>query len=236
MDKFSILHHSADFVVVDKPSGFFVHRPESAELQRFCRPEQIVLQNLRRQIKQKLFPVHRLDVATSGALVFALNSEAAHHFCSAIQTGKVRKRYQLICRGWVDDQGTIDVPLALDSTGDMVHSLTHYRCLKRFERPAPEGYRFPTLRYSFVEAEPVTGRFHQIRRHFNRISHPIIGDNDHGDSRQNRFFREVFGIQGLCLRAVQIDFPNREGATCSVAVMASKDWQTVSELIPFANG
>jgi len=53
---------------------------------------------------------------------------------------------------------------------------------------------------------PRTGRFHQIRRHFNGINHPVIGDTSHGDSRQNGFFRERFGHKRLMLHAAELTF------------------------------
>src|SRR5690606_8264840 len=76
----------------------------------------------------------------------------------------------------------------------------------RLELPYAVGKRHSTARYSLVEAHPETGRYHQVRRHFARISHPLIGDGAHGDSYHNRFFREKLGLPGLWLKAKSIEF------------------------------
>jgi tRNA pseudouridine65 synthase len=109
-------------------------------------------------------------------------------------------------RGWTDDDGVIDRPLALDSTGDLVDALTSYRTHARIELKAAVGKRHATARYSLVEARPETGRFHQIRRHMAGLSHPLIGDCAHGDSHHNRFFRVTLDLPGLWLKAKAVSF------------------------------
>lgn len=232
---FSVLFLNSEFVVVDKPEGFFVHPPESLAQRKHFRPEKGVLSNLRRQLGQKLYPVHRLDVATSGLLVFALSSESARHFCQAIQAGQVEKTYRLVCRGWPAASGVIDQPLLSDSSERELEARTEFQSLLKLEVPAnlAQGYfqtPFPFVRYTLVEASPITGRFHQIRRHFNRISHPLLGDNDHGDSRHNRFFREIVGIHGLCLRATRLSFPDLTGHRLTIIAPENEKWQQIERL------
>lgn len=203
---FKVLFRDPNFVFIDKPAGYFVHPPENQELARFCRPELVILSQLRRQIGCYLYPVHRLDVATSGVLAFALTPEAAAGFQKCSQNGQIKKRYLLLARGWIQEEQRIEIPLESDSSDRLLDSTTVIHPLRHLEVEGSPSAKHPTQRYTLAEAEPLTGRFHQIRRHLNRISHPIIGDNDHGDSRQNRFFREKFGVQGLCLWAVELGF------------------------------
>ena len=66
--------------------------------------------------------------------------------------------------------------------------------------------RYPTSRYSLVEASPQTGRRNQIRRHFKHIFHPLIGDVDYGEGRHNRFFREELSCRRLLLHAAELTF------------------------------
>lgn len=196
---FSILFQDQDYIAINKPAGFHVHPPErNGDL---VPRRKIVLQQLRNQIGQKLYPVHRLDVATSGVLLMALNSQAASRLCSEFQKNRVQKTYWAIVRGYLPEAGTIDLPLESDSSNEMLPCLTEYKTLKKIELPFQVGKKYKTARYSWLEVFPKTGRFHQIRRHMNRISHPIIGDCDHGDSHHNRFFREELKISGLCLMA-----------------------------------
>src|SRR4051812_22120700 len=72
---FSVLYQDQNFLAINKPAGFHVHRPEQNgdKVPR----HKIILHQLRNQVGQKLYPVHRLDVATSGVLLFALSSSAA---------------------------------------------------------------------------------------------------------------------------------------------------------------
>ena len=108
-------------------------------------------------------------------------------------------------RGWTQDAGTIDYDLrAEDNPTKAQSSTTEYTCLNRSELPLPVGpYR--TARFSLLKLNPLTGRKHQLRRHMAHIRHPIIGDTCHGDSAQNRFLRQHFGVQRLLLRATVLE-------------------------------
>lgn len=172
--------------------------------------EQTILWTLRRQTGRFLYPVHRLDVATEGVLIMALSSEDAAGLQKVIQAGGFNKVYYAICRGWPDPAGTIDMPLERDSNGTMAESKTHYRVVARSELPIAVGKKHPTSRYSLLELTPETGRWHQIRRHLARKSHPIIGDREHGDSHHNRFFRENLGLGGLWLISYKTSFRYKE--------------------------
>ena len=61
-------------------------------------------------------------------------------------------------------------------------------------------------RCSLVLAQPETGRLHQVRRHFHHISHPIVGDVDHGSGETNRHYRARYGLHRLALHARSIEF------------------------------
>lgn len=226
-----VLSICEDFVVIDKPEGFHVHPPEDAHQRKFVNPEKVVLSTLRRQLALYLYPVHRLDVATSGVLIFALSKQIAREYARLQDLGRIEKTYHLICRGWTEDEFTVDLPLELDSTHVPVDSVTLFRSLARFEVDAIPGGKYPRSRYALLEARPVTGRWHQIRRHLNRVSRPIIGDNDHGDSRHNRYFRETFGIPGLCLRAVRTRVHFENGRLEDFAAEPTEKWRRIYNLV-----
>ena len=117
--------------------------------------------------------VHRLDMATSGLMVFARGAEAHRTLSKAFAERRVSKRYIAVVAGRLQGQGEVDLPLITDWPNrprQMVDhdmgkpSLTRWRGLE-----AGEG----TTR---VELEPVTGRSHQLRVHMMAIGHPIVGD------------------------------------------------------------
>ena len=66
--------------------------------------------------------------------------------------------------------------------------------------------KFDSIRYSLVKMIPITGRRHQIRRHLAHLRHPIIGDINYGDNKQNPFFINHFGFKRLMLIAKSLSF------------------------------
>lgn len=191
----AILYQDSDLVAIHKPPNILVHRSP------ISRDDTFVLQTLRNQLGQWVYPIHRLDRATSGVLLFALNPDTARQVVRQFEARKVEKIYWALTRGWVDDTGCIDHPMADEEGNNQFQpAVTSYRCLARVELPYSVD-RYPTSRYSWVEVKPQTGRRQQIRKHFKHISHHLIGDTTHGNGKHNRFFREHYSIQRLMLTA-----------------------------------
>ncbi len=193
-----ILHRNPRWVAVDKPAGFHVHPPED---RRHRIPGTLnCVRLLSDQLECPVFPVHRLDVATSGVLLFALDREMAGELQLQFVRRKARKTYYCVVRGWSRDWDEIDRPLRDAETGIEHEALTRYRTLARTEMRVPIG-PFESARFSLLEVEPVSGRRHQIRRHLARLSHPIIGDRLYGDPKYDRLFRERLKLNQLLLKA-----------------------------------
>lgn len=199
-----VLFQNADFTVIHKPAGWHVHPPENPL--HWAPKDRILVSHLKKQLSEKVYPVHRLDVGTSGVMVFARHSVGASRLNSVLRQGGFQKTYHAVVRGWVEAQGEINLDLPLDSTGDLVKACTLFKKLSQIELNQAVGKRHSTARYSLVQVHPLTGRFHQIRRHFARLSHPVLVDAVHGDSHHNRFFREKLGIPSLCLKSYALSF------------------------------
>jgi len=199
-----VVYRDDQLIAVHKPAGMVVHPTDLA------REETISLMLLvRRMVRQRVWPVHRLDRPTSGIVMFALKREAAGELGRQLQAHAVAKRYLAVVRGVPADQ-VIDHPLKerpLYRTelvlAEPLAAQTHLRRLAQVELPVAVG-RYPTSRYALVELAPVTGRRHQLRRHLKHIFHPIIGDTTYGDSVHNRFFRDQLGGSRLLLAAVAL--------------------------------
>jgi tRNA pseudouridine65 synthase len=218
MGLLTVIYQDDDIVAIDKPEGVLVHRS------RISRDHVFVMQLLRDQIGQFVYPIHRLDRPTSGVLLFALSSEMAAVLNKAFSERRVQKRYLAIVRGRPDAAGTIETPIrdqdAVDENGQvgnvMREARTDYRLLHDTELKQQIGPH-PTTRYAMVEARPYTGRMHQIRVHLKSIYHPIIGDTKYGEGRHNRYFRDTYAIRRLLLHAIQLDFPHpRDGRAMSI--------------------
>lgn len=227
-----VLYKDEHFIAVNKPSGYHVHPHEDPQ-HRVSR-NLICLYIVRKLAKQHVFPVHRLDAGTSGVLLFALSSDAAREMSRLFFERHTDKTYRAVVRGYTPEQGEIVLPLELDSTGELVDASTSYRRLALKEFNVPVGKKFPTARYSLVEVHPHTGRFHQIRRHFNRISHPLLGDAVHGDSHHNRFFRNDLEIAGLCLHATSLGFTHPfTGENILIQAPPTDKWKKIHNLFEY---
>jgi pseudouridylate synthase len=205
-----ILYQDEVLVAVNKPAGMLVHR---SWLDRH--ETQFVMQTLRDQIGQLVYPIHRLDRPTSGVLLFALNSEIANLLCLQFEQKQIEKQYLAVVRGYVTGHGEIDYPLKvqLDKIADKFSqpdkapqsAVTFYEGLQTVEMPYGVG-RYATSRYSLVRLIPQTGRKHQLRRHMKHIFHPILGDTQYGDLHQNRALMEHTGCARLLLHAEKLTF------------------------------
>ncbi len=192
--KLRILYQDPFIAVVDKPAGFHVHPPQDGH---YIHPRWSCVHTLRKQLDREVHPIHRLDRATSGVLLFSFTSEHARILKEG-WAADAHKRYLCLVRGWLPE-GEIDRPLSAPN-GTEKPALTRFSVINAREFSIPNKHH-PTSRYSLVWAEPKTGRWHQIRRHLAGSSHPIIGDKSHGDSSHNRIFRETLGLPHMYLRA-----------------------------------
>lgn len=194
----TLLHLDDRLCALAKPSGIMVHRTGISTDRVF------LTDLLRERLSRRIWTVHRLDRATSGVLLFALDAEMAADMGRLFEAGAIDKRYLAVVRGWLDEAGEIDKPLR-GSRNKTRDALTCYRRLGTAELPVAVPPH-ETARYSLAAVEPRTGRTHQIRRHLNHIAHPIVGDVNHGDRRHNRLFRARFGCHRLLLHAVSLEF------------------------------
>jgi len=175
--------------VVAKPSGEIVHPG-------WARGEATTMTRVRNALRQWVYPIHRLDRGTSGVVVFARDRETARALADSWSGGLVRKRYLALVRGTAEEQVEVDHAVRRGERGaERVEAVTRFSRLATCSR----------ARCSLVQAEPVTGRLHQIRRHLKHLSHPIVGDVRYGDGNINRAFRADWGLHRLALHAAAID-------------------------------
>jgi tRNA pseudouridine32 synthase/23S rRNA pseudouridine746 synthase len=130
-----------------------------------------------------VFLVHRLDREASGLMLVAHSREAAARLSHLFQTNQVYKRYQVHVRGRVEaEQGVVDHPL------DGKPARTEY-ALEQYDAERDRSELSVVIH---------TGRLHQIRRHFDLIGHPVIGDPKHGTDNKSS--------EGMQLAAVELRF------------------------------
>lgn len=196
----TILYRDNEMVVVDKPPGMLVHRNGWDPKSPTC------VNSLAGKLHRRVYSIHRLDRGTSGVLVFALSPQSAKRVADAFRNREVKKGYVAVVRGHLEEPRTVDTPIR-KKNGKMFPAVTHFSPLSRCVIPEPVG-PYEEAWFTLVEIDLETGRRHQARRHLNYIAHPVIGDKQHGDNRNNRFFAETFGCRELLLRAVSLEFPH----------------------------
>lgn len=163
-----VIHADHHIVVVDKPAGL-LSVPGKGDHLSDC-----MIARLARIFPEVLL-VHRLDLDTSGVMVFALTRHAQRTLSAQFEARQTRKVYLARLWGHLDPkQGRVDLPLCVDWPNrprqhvDPVNgkpAQTDWRVL----RLDPDG----TTR---VRLMPVTGRSHQLRVHMLSLGHPILGD------------------------------------------------------------
>lgn len=191
-----ILHADAALLVADKPAGLPSVPGRPVELHD-CLWQRV------RAIYADALVVHRLDMATSGLVLFARGIEAQRALGRAFAQREVDKRYEAVVAGTLEDEsGEIDLPLAADWPNrprqqvDREHgkpSLTRWRVIAR------EAGR------TRLALEPLTGRSHQLRVHLAAIGHPIVGDALYAPPEIAR------GAPRLLLHACALAFAHPEG-------------------------
>jgi tRNA pseudouridine65 synthase len=185
MPDIEILYRDAELVAVNKPSGLAVHRG-------WARAERYAMTELRDALGQWVYPVHRLDQSASGVLVFGLSPEAARVLNRQFEERTVEKSYVALVRGAPADHALINHPLKPERGDEAQPASTEVTRLEQLGR------------YAWVNARPLTGRLHQIRRHLKHVSCPIIGDVRYGKGEHNRLFRERYGFHRLALHAAEL--------------------------------
>ncbi|HEY8279406.1 MAG TPA: pseudouridine synthase [Bdellovibrionota bacterium] len=202
MLRLKIVEQSPAWIAVDKPPGFHAHPPEDKGIRLSRRWNALAV--LEKQLGETLFPAHRLDRAASGILLYSRRRECNRALQEQFSIGSVNKIYYLLVRGEFRGEDRIDRPLRNEAGSEQAAATSVSACFS-FSLPIPHpagGDRVFTL----LVAQPLTGRFHQIRRHLAGLGFPLIGDSRHGDRKLNREFASLTGCSQLFLRCMELEF------------------------------
>lgn len=185
----AVLHRDDDLLLVDKPSGLLSVPGKTAAL-RDCLEARV------RATYPQALTVHRLDLGTSGVMVFAMNRRAQRILGGQFERRIVRKTYHARVAGRLaEDEGRIDLPLTADWPLRPKQRVCH-----RTGRAAVTIWRVLAREAgtSLLDLRPETGRSHQLRVHLQAIGHPILGDAlyDSGETRE--------GVSRLQLHATEL--------------------------------
>lgn len=173
MSAVSILHRTTGYLAVDKPAGVTVIPGRGEE------PAPSLAEQLQEEMGTRIWIVHRLDRDTSGVLLFALEAGVHRTLSMAFEAGQVEKRYVALVRGRLREPLDLSTHLAPGRRGRM-----------RPARPSELGKPARTLvrpleqfgaQATLVEAQPLTGRTHQIRVQLLEAGFPLLFDHQYGN-------------------------------------------------------
>ena len=162
-------------LIINKPAGIAIHPSILHYSDSLCNGIRFYFDKI--GLKKKVRPVNRLDLNTSGLVVFAKCEYIQECLISQMKCHKFKKEYLAACNGIFDKKfGTISLPIARKENSIIERcisengqpSTTHYEVIKEFNG------------YSLVKCILETGRTHQIRVHMAAIGHPLIGDDLYG--------------------------------------------------------
>jgi len=194
----AVLYEDEQVLVINKPQGLAVHRGSGLKIGLIE-----ALRSMRDNGDEAFFLelVHRIDKDTTGCIVIAKNPLFLKYMQREFKERNVHKTYQAIVHGeWPDDIVEVNAPLlkhdvqqaekvvTVDPEGKS--AITHFKLVQRFAQ------------CSFIEANPVTGRTHQIRVHCQYAGHPIVGDRKYTSAASNALGQH----KQLCLHAAKIEF------------------------------
>lgn len=175
-----VVMEDEDLLLLNKPSGIAVHPTlhyASGTLANgiahywACKGE-----------KRLIRFVNRLDKETSGIVVVAKNGYAHHFLVREMKRGEYRKWYDLFVHGIVtEEEGEIHLPIGLEEGSiikrrvqrEGLEAKTKFRVIRRYQEK----------QVTWIEAELLTGRTHQIRVHFSHLGYPLLGDDLYGGER-----------------------------------------------------
>ena len=212
MKEIPIIYENNEILIVNKRAGLAVQGGEGVK-----NPLDSLLSE---QLGAKVYPVHRLDKETSGLLVVAKTSAAAHLWTGLIASGQVKKEYQALCFGLV--QG-LKSNSALGKTGRLTQRVQVAGAGKTAETFYQVAGVFPAAEiaamaeqvadlgtnplFSLLNLTLGTGRTHQIRIHLAQAGCPILADDKHGNFKVNKLVKKAVGIKTLQLAATRLTIP-----------------------------
>ena len=224
---FRILGETGDFLAVDKPAGLLVHPTKPGG-------PRTLWDGLRDLLGYELATggqvslVNRLDRETSGVVLVAKSAAAAGEAGRAMQRHEIGKSYRALVFGWPEwDEMTSDQPIIRRGEVEeapvwlerMVHPQGSEACT-RF-RVAERRQRADGLRFSVVEAEPRTGRTHQIRVHLADLGFPVVGDKIYARG-SNYYLRFIAG--GWTEELAEVLWLPRHALHCCFMSLGSHRW------------
>ena len=200
-----IIYEDEGLLIVNKPSGIAVHPSMRHYEDSLSNGVRFYYDKI--GLKKKIRPVNRLDIDTSGIVIFAKNEYIQECLIKQMKEGSFKKEYVCAVLGMLEEKkNTINLPIARKK-GSIIE-----RCVSKDGKTAITHYEVINEKhnYSIVKCLLETGRTHQIRVHFAYIGHPLLGDTLYGTqsnliSRQALHCCNINFIHPILNKKIQIN-------------------------------
>lgn len=234
-----ILYEDQDILAINKPAGLVVHSDGRTEepavvdwfLKRYPEARGIgepVVTSEGTELERSGI-VHRIDRETSGVLLLAKTKKGFECLKEQFQNREVKKKYLAFIYGNLkEDHGSINMPIGRSPSdfrkwsasrgarGEKREALTYFRVLARGEGA------------TLVEAQPKTGRTHQIRVHFRALQKPVVADSLYAEGKE-----KILGFDRLALHARSITFFNTLGKEITVTAPHPDDFKRAMDTLGY---
>lgn len=182
INNIAVLYEDDWLLIVDKPSGLLTIPTPKGEARTLSSILNADLAT--RGLSYRLHPCHRLDRETSGLIIYAKGKSSQQKMMELFKQKKIKKTYIAFIQGKLENQnGEINFSICKES------ALTKYRVLETRKN------------FSIIEIVPLTGKTNQIRIHFKKIGHPLVGETKFA-------FRKDYSLKAkrICLHAKKLEF------------------------------
>ena len=187
-----VLYEDENCLVFNKPSGLLVIPTDKNENHTL-----VNIVNQQQEAHGSLYPAHRLDRDTTGAILFAKGKDSQQKLMQFFKDKQVHKTYIAFVHGRVSEpRGKIRIPIKDFHQRKFAPHLPAQSALTHYE--VEDYYKDFTV----VRVMPITGRTNQIRIHFSKIGHPLVGEDKYA-------FRRDFALRfrRTALHALRLEWP-----------------------------
>lgn len=229
----TIIFEDDKILVIDKPCGISVTEEEQADgedmdarvtIKEWVKKRynyQYCQKGREDEFEQRFGIVHRLDKETSGVLLIAKTKMVFDYLKGSFKYRRIHKQYQALCYGIIpDDRLEISAPIgrnrnigtAYGVEEDGREAITGFKVMGRYKTGTLQSRKNQTtlnMSATFLEAQPKTGRTHQIRVHLKALGYPVVNDYKYATKQYLNLSEKVF--DRMMLHAKSVDFVDWNG-------------------------
>lgn len=239
--KIDIIYEDKDILVANKPAGLVVHPSPTIKFGTFVNGLLAIRPEIRNvgdfsagsgQANLRPGILHRLDKETSGLLIVAKNNTAFLFFKNQFKKRKIIKKYYALVAGEIEkNEFSINLPIIRSKSDPTKQKVIISKKDPLFLKARPAQTKIKVLKrfsnYTLIEAQPITGRMHQIRVHLSAIGYPVVGDEKYG----RKYKKQFLGLKRNFLHAYYLKFKLLSGKFIELKLDLPEELKNILKLL-----